>query len=514
MSWDDAVLELKNRLPKFNDYLLRGFRKEQANRCAEFMDVVYREASQLFNGTLKYLGYRTLSPEKKVAYSIGNTRAKGRVNIQQSELELVEYMFEFEGKQFPVYTYLPYLKDGALIVNDTHFYIQLAIIEKMVFRVTDGVIIKVMRSPLQFWRTEQFVYTDTEGNNYYDAIITMKAHYRKGRSSSKPAKTPLVLYLLARYEFDHLVTKIMGLPAGSVRFVDTVKENDQEFAYFKCRDGVFLKVEKESILPDIHNRRFIASLLYIIKMSKRYTISDVYDMTFYKMLLGKNLYGASTKEALAAGHAESHLDSLKTYLDQYTKKELEILKIYCEDIFDLFVNVFYQIDNWLVTYAPNDLFAKRLGGIDLILMHMVKNVFTRFYDTLKKNKVINDKNISSMLKMEAMQISGMYKVNSLQQTCSLYNDNTLISTLGKKVRQSSTQENASRKSVNLITAKEHQFHPSFLAVESALSISSSSPGISGDINPYAQIDKMGYFQKDMMPWYDEIAPLQKYLIQV
>ena len=514
MSWNDCIGEVKDLLPRFNDYLLSGYKKDQVDRFPEFIDVVFKEAVKLFDGTLKYHGYSILSPERRIIYSVENGLIKGQVNIQQSELQLLEFKFEFEEQIIPVYLYLPYLYNGALVINDTKYYILLAIIEKMIFRVTDGVIIKVMRSPLQFWRTEQFTYTSTSGQTYYDAVITVKAHYRKERTSSKPVKTPLILYLLAKYSFDHVVTKTLGLPIGSVSFVSTDDPKDTQFQYFKCKEGIYLKVEKESVLEDISFRRFVASLLYILKMYKRYTIADVYDSTFYKMILGKNLYGASTNESLAAGHATSHLLSLDTYLDQYTKNELALLRIYCDDVFDLFVTVFFNIDTWLLNYSPNDLFEKRIGGADLVLINVVKVIFTRFYDVMKKNKVITLKNIRTMLRLDPACITNVWDRPNLQQNSSHYNDNMLLSIMIKKSRQSSSQDDRSKKSTNLITAKEHQFHPSFVAIESILAISTSSPGTSGDINPYAVIDKMGYFRKDKMPWYKEIAPLTKYLVQV
>ena len=191
-----------------------------------------------------------------------------------------------------------------------------------------------------------------------------------------------------------------------------------------------------------------------------------------------------------------------------------MLHIYCNDVFDLFVSVFFNIDNWLINYYPNDLFEKRIGGADLILMSMVKSIFLRFYETLQKNKVIALRHIKSMLKMDSMRITAIYKVPSLQANNSLYNDNVLIGILIKKIRQSSTQENASKKNTNLLTAAEHQFHPSFAAIESLLAIPSSSPGIAGEINPFAVIDKMGYFVKKKMPWYKEIEGLNEYLVRV
>jgi hypothetical protein len=176
--------------------------------------------------------------------------------------------------------------------------------------------------------------------------------------------------------------------------------------------------------------------------------------------------------------------------------------------------VFFNIDTWLLNYSPNDLFEKRIGGADLVLINVVKVIFTRFYDVMKKNKVITLKNIRTMLRLDPACITNVWDRPNLQQNSSHYNDNMLLSIMIKKSRQSSSQDDRSKKSTNLITAKEHQFHPSFVAIESILAISTSSPGTSGDINPYAVIDKMGYFRKDKMPWYKEIAPLTKYLVQV
>lgn len=509
MSWDDAIGGVKQQLPRFNDYLLRVFRKEQVKRFSEFMDVAFNEAIQLFNGKLKYKGYCVLSPERRIDYMINNDLIRGRINIQQSELELVEFLFEYEDNIVPVPLYLPYLYRDALVINDTRFYMELAINERMIYRMPDGVVIKVMRSPLQFWRTEQVSCATVKGYQFFEPVITVKAHYRKSSSKAKN-KTPLILYLLSQYSFDQ-VCSILSIPEGALSFV-TAPEESEQFDYLKCKDNIYMQIDT-TLLKDVDSRRFIISVWYILKNIRRpCSIGDVYNTTLYKTCLGKALYGNSVSEALAAGHAESHLDSLKSYLDKYTKNELALMGIYCSDVFDLFTAVFLRIDSWLTNYRPNDLFGKRIGGAELIMMAVVEQVFTRFYDTLKRNKVIGLKEIRSMLRIDAMKISKIHDVKSLQSTTSLYNDNTLISILIKKIRQSSSSEGRdTKKSTNLIGAKEHQFDPSFLAIESALAISSSSPGVSGDINPYAVIDQRGYFVKEQMPWYQEIAPLAKYL---
>lgn len=514
MGWNKALGALKNELPHFNDYLLKGYRREQVARYPDFMSTVFKEAIKLFHGRLKYHGYQILPPEQVVDFYQSYYLFKGKYNIQQSETSLVKFLFDFDGNPIETCLFLPYMHDNALMLNDTKYYIQLAIIEKMIFRVRDGVIIKVLRSPLQFWRSEQLTYTDTTGEQYCDAVITVRAHYRRAKSSKKGMKTPLVLYLLAKFDFQR-VMQILSIPAESVSFVEEVNPDDEQYVYFECRENIYLKVDKEVIMSEKQHRRFIVSLLYIIKQGRRYSISQLLDTTFYKAILGRSLYPNVGNDALAAGHAESHLDSLSTYLDEYTKNELAMLSIYCENIFDLFVHVFGYIDEWLNWYSANDLFAKRIGGADLVLMEMVRIIFTRFYVTQRNHtKVLEFNDVRSMLKIPAMSICKLSSIQSLRPNAALYNDNDMIALDVKKIRQSSTQENTSKKSSNIITDKEHRFHPSFVAVESPLAISSSSPGISGDINPFVVIDKMGYFHKEKMPWYQEIEGLVKYLTQV
>ena len=511
MSWDQIIGNVSEQLPHFNDYLLKEFRKEQVDSFPEYVSGIFKEAIQLFKGELEYLGYKTLSPEKELEFIANNKLMHGRYNIQRSELELVQYNFKFHNQFYDVNLYLPYMYNGRLIINDTNYCPQFAIIERMITRITDGVIIKVMRSPIQFCRGDTKVFKDTRGNEYCESVIIVNAFYRKERRSKH--KTPLILYLLVKFDFDHVINVTLGLPVGSITFVEKDDPESTQYTYFKCRENIYLRCETASVMQDHFARRLVASLLVILERSKNYNISMLYNKTFYKTILGRNLYDDSVSAALAADHANGHLDSLSTYLDQQTKRRLALQNppLYCDDIFDLFVAAFVNIDEWLIRYSANDLFSKRIGGIDRFVSCIEKIIFHKFYDALKRNHSPNEKAISSMLRISPLAIKDIYNNKEMQVANALYNDNELIDCQIKKIRQSSTQENASSKHTKLIGDKEHQFHPSFVAIESPLAISSSSPCITGDINPFAVIDSNGYFQKDKMPWYAAVEPLSKYL---
>lgn len=514
---NDAIGAVTSVIPKFNDYLLRDYRKEQIDRIPDFMGMIFREAAKLFRGELKYCGYRTMTPKERLDYVKSDDFINGRIDIQQSEYSLMKFLFEFQGNQLEVPMYVPYLHENALIIGDTRFYMHLAIIERMIYHVQDGIIIKVMRSPLQFWRNRREMYESTDGEQFYDAVITVRAHYRR-KASKNSTVTPLILYLLATYEFNE-VMNILNVPGGAISFVDSVPvgrdPKTDKYIYFQC-NSIYMKVDYEAVFGDKQYnllRRVVASLICVLKMNKRVNLNTVYNTTHYEMILGFILYPNADNELIAIDHAKSHLSSLATYLDDYTKAGLAAMQIYCNNIYDLFVNVFIMIDEWCNWYSINDLFTKRIGGIDLLLIEVVKLIFNRFYDTQRKNKEIRLEAVKKMLKLPVNCIPRQcVKVQSIHSNNAMYNDNDLLCILIKKIRQSTAQSGG--RGGTSINDKEYRFHPSNAVVECLLAISLTQPGASGDINPYLKIDTSGNPLAEKMPWYPEVLSLINYLVKV
>lgn len=512
MGWNDVVAGVREQLPQFNDYLLMGFRKEQVDSSPEFMDKVFKESVRTIQtrAQLNYLGYRVVRPEEQVEYLLGSPTSKDKINIQRSELQLCEYLFEFEGEQLKVYLFLPYLCRNLIVINDTEYNVLNLIIDKLIVRTTDGVIVKVMKQPINFWRNKHFSFKSVNGDEYRDVLVTTKAFGGRKKTS---IDITIVLYLMAEYGFEQAMRK---LSVQNVSFTDAVSQDDEEYSYFEVKENIYLKTLTDD-MESVSHRRVVAAILYSLKYftDDIYAAEDVYQCFTYRMILGKCLHGRNYNRLLAEGHCESHLESLRTYLDEITKNRLySERRIECKNIFDLFVYVFYNIDDWLVSYRPNDLFEKRLGGVDTLLSHMVEMVNNQFYNIMSKNKQLKRQQISKAMRFNVMGISNIYDSPGVRSKPSAYNDNELFSVLIKKERPLTSANANKAKPGNTITSKEHQFSPSMLAIESVWSISSSNPGISGDINPFAVIDENGRFLKDKMPWYKEIESIQKYLVQV
>lgn len=496
--FDSIIGEVAELVPQPNDYLLLEFRKQEVDKSRQFLDDVFREAvaTKPYDTIITHRGYKTMSPEERVDFIVSNPLTKGQYNVQRSEWGLFKYIFEFEKKEYSVYLYLPYMVDNAIIINDTHHYIQLAIIENVIHRVRDGVTIKVLRSPLHFWRNEMLTFKSVNDNIYHEAIIATKAFHKSGHKvRRKDMKSTVLLYLLCNYGFDKTMEKF-GITESMLRLSEEPIHNSAEYECFMCKNKCYLIVDKAKFMDDVVLRRVTASLIYMLKFfavgPDSYNIEMLKDpkALYWLVILGKYCYGMNKGPSIAIANASLHLESVSTYLDIMTKASLNRMGIKCNDIFDMFYQVFINLDNWLVNHKPNNLYDKKIGVLESLLSEMVKITFKKFYEQSRKQKVITEKSVENMLKMPQKTAIKINTCSMVRSNPPIYNSNWLLSIGAKKVRERANQ-NKSNRGTNLLKSPEHKLDTSMCVVESTMAIPSSSPGVSGTINMFCQITENG-----------------------
>lgn len=548
MSLREVIDDIDRQLPQFNDKLLLEYNKNLINSCPEYVDRVFRHAVEYINDalrdlnreqnatiyaaptayveptTVEYIGHRTMSPLDQVKYEINKGLSKDKVSIERDEKILEEYSFRVNGELYTVALYLPFWINNGLIMNGKTYAVKHVLCDKIV-RIPsgDGIMLRVMRSPLHFWRNEEIVLKDIHGKETSAKYVTVKAHY-KNSTNKIYKRTPLVLYLLAEYG----LVKAMALLGygGRITLSQTADEDDDVYLYFPVLPDIYVKCEATSF-SDISFRRVVASLVYILKLAapdiedfaqlsggKEYQFAQLFDTPLYVATIGKIIYGQKIAYNQAKGHGESHLASLKTYVDTVSRNEFKRdYNIDIKNIFDLFITVFFNIDNWLADYSPNNLFEKRLGNVDKLLRSSITTtLFNRIYKAVR-GKELKPKNIADALRIPSMKINDIYKDESIATGTEAYNDDMLFNQLCHKLLQARKADGApAGNDSNTINHKEHQFSPTFVAIESILSISTSNPGVAGDINPFAQIDDDGCFDESKMPWYEQIKGLRDLLV--
>lgn len=131
------------------------------------------------------------------------------------------------------------------------------------------------------------------------------------------------------------------------------------------------------------------------------------------------------------------------------------------------------------------------------LFKMCEELINTAYNLIKKNIESSDGLESNVDRVARSMVSvrGCH-INEHLRTALGVNDR-VIARAWQRVMDEAIE--LDKNSSTTINHKEHQFSPSFVATESILSISTSNPGVAGDINPFAQIDEDGCFDESKMP---------------
>lgn len=516
----DIANYIKDNTPKYNEYLLRGFMAEQIDRAADFVDVMFGEAVKLFCGLITYKRYEVFTPERRAEYEL-NTQKGCRITT--SDLALIDYIFEYDKREYSIPLYIPYLRNDVITIKDTIYVLQRSVKEQTFSRNKKGVTIKVIRQPIRFYNNKPFrleSLTDTWSQN--ELVATTIIYQVKRTNKRKFPDETIILYLLCKFGLVATMTRV-GLTTEDFAFVTDILGDTEEYRYFaakysKKKHGatLFLKIRKEK-LKEYRVSRFAASLLYIFthQAFQKHQVEDLYDPTgqAFRAMLGRILHGTSFNELQCKKKVDTHIASLDTYLDPITKNRLQSYDIDVNDIYDLLFYVFLEIDK-LVQVSHTDLYTTRIDYIEELLVEtIIKWVYLKWYEVVKRlvgnrgeidPKKLNDVEVKKILRIKDSLISNLGTSRVVQMNPPVYGDNILVGWLIQKMRLSGLSQSG-----RMINSPDHQFHPSQVAVESILSFSKSSPGAAGSINPYLEIKPNGSVIRP--DFADEIDELKKYL---
>lgn len=530
--WNEIIGSINEEMPQFNDYMLTRYRKEDIAKAQERVDLIFEEAMKYLNlqmskyegfKPIKFIGSNILSPEQRIELLFKDKASKkkskkqtGTYNIMKSEVVTAEYITEFDGQIKKTHINLPYLVHGNIVINNIKNCVLLGIVERVIYRNRDGIVIKVMQRPMHFNRSkkEKHVIRTIDGMSFFDSMVIAKIHYNSSKAEEDSRKTkrklkmPLILYFLAEFGLVNTLNRFNISPEDV--FLTEGECSNEEFYTFKVGETIHLQVRKP-VMNNVVHRRIISSLHYLLVTFDFYSLDEVYkeDGDIFKIMLGKIVFGYDYKATLAHPQAVTHLKGVRNYLDPITKLELAEQAIFCNDIWDLFTVLFINFDDWLTNHAPNDLYEAKLDAMADITNGINNMVFNQCYKAVKDQKPMDENKLAHFLKMPMSAVSSIHQ-HSLVKSLQFYNDNELISCMGKKLRQAANQKNTNTKSKSPMNNIENFFHTSFPVVESLFAISNSNPCVAGSINPFAPIVLgKGYF---IRPDYaKDIDGLERYL---
>lgn len=515
-------------LPHFNRYLLKDFVEKKVDDTIITPANAYEEASKFLQGLVKFVGYKILTPEERARYELESARDHG-IPIATSELILVRYTLEYEGKLYDTHLYLPYMKDGAIVMNGTRYALQMGITEKVYAPSNGGVMVRVTRSPIHFHRTLTYaVKSVSSGNITRSFLVQTDLHNRSKDRRVKGIHLTVMHYLLARYGLREVLSKF-GLNDNDISFVDAIGEDVDQYEYYLGANPnkvtvppIFLRVRNEIINDPLLNK-LVVNILYTVQHWAIHTkAEDMYsepDGIKFRAMMGMILYPGS-QEAAAVGYANQHLESVEYYLDPPAMKRIHAYGINVNTTYDLLLHVFCDIDRVMASASRHDLYTMRLDPIDTFMIEaVISGINKKVYSTgANINRLRGDKGeplVKRMLRPRERAIHDIKSSPTVLPSPPGYNANMLISLLGRKIllngsAAATLKSKGKKKGAEIsLTAPEYRCHPSLLVVETAVAFIGKTPGITGLVNFFLEIDENGGIKR---PHYaDEIDPLLDYL---
>ena len=517
----DIVNKVAASVPRYNDYLLRGFMHEQIDGAAEFVSTMFKEAVKLFGGIIEYRDYQVVSPERCAEHELKERRG---CRITTSDLYLVEYIFVHNGKEYRVPLYIPFLRNDVVMIEDTNYVLQRSIKEQAFSRTMNGVTIKVIRQPIPFYNSPTSFRLESVSDDWFsNERVTTTSIYNQSQNVNrrKMPDVTVIHYLLCKFGLVRTMERF-GLSPDDYEFCLDVGGDTETFRYFSARHAkrklssdLFFKIRKDK-LEDPKMSKLVASILYTITtpVFHKHQLRSFYEPTgsVFRIMLGRIIHGNSISEIQSKSKIDTHISSVDTYMDPITRARLASYGISVGDIYDLFQYVFMEIEK-LCRVSHTDLYNTRVDYIEEVLVEtVVKNVYLRWYDALRRlgggaklePKKFTEREVTRILRMPDTLIAKLSDSRVVQKNPPAYGDNALVGWLSGKVRQSSLSASG-----QVIKSPDHRFHSSQVAVESIVAFSKTNPGAAGTINPYLEITRNGNVVRP--DFADELDELDKYL---
>ena len=513
MNFNDLVKHISEVCPQFNRIALKDFVRDNIDNSPDFPALVFREGFKFVNSDVEFVDYEILNPEERVKFEINSGRGKtsrAKIPLTVSHLRLIRYRVRFQDQHLYTNLYTPYMFNDMLHIRDKRAMVRKVILEKTFSRVyereKDGMSISPIRVNLTFNRRQTFkMVSYITGDPYSHFLVTARLFH--GTITNKICDTTIVHYMLAKFGFNKTLVKF-GLTKSDISFVKTIGDDTHLYEYFAAKlstdkidtgPELFLRVAK-TVLAEDQALKFIVNLMFVITHSLNLiTMENAYveQGSVWRVILGI-LTLSDRSEAKANSNAESHLKSVDYFIDPLTKARFHQFGIMIDDIYDVLVYVFSNIDSFMVNNLVQDLYNSRLDVANgLLVKSFADRIFKNIY-ALNKKSNITASDVSIALRLNSMMFRQPSSTRVGEDTDyiappEIIGDNYLFSGGLNKIRMGGRAE--------------QRLHSSMLVVESIDAFVGKIIGKTGYLNPFVPTDENGaILHPDYTQEIDNIAP--------
>lgn len=515
---------VRNITPDINGKIANGLATEQLLGVEQYIDQIFKGASNVFPDGLTYEGYKRCTPQEEYNEAVRIKDNRQVFELARSDFYLVSYQFKYKGNPlYPRYLYLPFAEDGGIIhVRGNRFSIQPVLADPSFSIGMSSMFIQLTKTRLTFERNVIQHYMANQDRESTYVIWSWVHHGAKNKSkkSMKIVYSTLVNYLFAKYG----VTKTFADFAGCDIIVGGHEINSIDYPadeWVVCttvgipprawpkgipymQTNVRVAIPKHQYTPLVKN--LVGGLFYIAdNFPDNIKPEYVDDPRAWKIILGHIISAKGTSVGLMLREIEEHLLVIDEYVDFIVKQDLHRSGIEIDTIYEMFVHVIEVLSQKTVQsdIAISSVYGKRLITLRYVLHDIVTSInrLTFKLSNALKNKGedgLDEKTIIALMNkfLRKDRIAGLRHKHGEITSISTSNDCMMFGVTSVIVPQEEATAGVGGVSrINLQNPAKH-FHMSLAEVCAYNTLPKADPTGRRRINPFVSLSLDGTVLRD------------------
>lgn len=388
----------KEHVLHYTDIATKGYAKREMGGAIEYLDKVYRAATEAANIGLVYVGCHVLSVNDRIN-AVLNRKSPPRVHdIQKTTMVPYKFMFEYDGSAIDIVIAMPVLSDGGIfMISDTHWVTKPVWTNTLITINQDSLLLILLRDKIDFYTTAgRFIYNKNllHREIVYGDIFKIKTNSNNLGKVFPPVSLYIFCYRGVMETFEHYcgerpviatvekeeelaskgynILKSTGIPYKGLQNKNVMR-NDMIVAF---------KKETEIMM------QFASSLMYMFDVFPNIAVrygeeinSGGDDKEFSIYLLSRILFKDDREIDIGIELTKEHLEAISTYIDPISKERaLEVgLEI------ETFEDMLYVMQTRYYDWKAKALLGKSINSKYLNVFYYI------FYNyVVGLNKVIID----------------------------------------------------------------------------------------------------------------------------
>ncbi len=423
------------QIPHHNTRVVNGLATEEMRRVESYIDQVLRTATSELSPELVYKRLERCTPREEYNEMVRRVGMRNTSEHARSDMYMVKVLFELNGEPLPPrYLFLPFCRRGGLItIRGSEFAISPVMADKAISVGHNFIFIPMAWDRMNFFRVTQYFYAN-ENQEAVDVAWSKIHHYKlkARRTNSKMdvrANTVLPHYLFAKYGLTRVFSEMVNTQVAVGSSTEITPDKYPPADWIICRSMMYkprsvkdknyvgpdirLAVPRDSWTPAIAS--LVAGFFYVADyFPDRVTPDEVDEPRLWRILLGYMIFGPGHSEGKLAEDINQHMGSLDNYIETQTRKRLEDVGVYVEDIYQLFMHLIENFDYYITQSTANlsSSFGKRLMVLPYALSDLTWAIH-RFMFTAtaqRKRKPLTKDEVNKILN-KTLKTNTAFKMN-------------------------------------------------------------------------------------------------------